>query len=287
MPKDTSPDVSEMNAELARDYARVEQAIAFLIEHQEDQPELDAVANQMGVNPFHAQRVFTRWAGVSPKKFLSFLTVEQAKRRLEESASVFDASLDVGLSGPSRLHDMMITVEAMTPGEYKAQGADLVIRHGVAATPFGAALVMVSKRGLCGLEFLDDDEAELLQDAKARWPLSRFLQDAKAASAVASQVFSGGEVSVLLSGTPWQLQVWSALLRIPPGKIVSYGQIAEAVCTKKASRAVGTAVAANHIGYVVPCHRVLRSTGLFKRYRWGAPRRWAMLAREAAVQELA
>ena len=283
MPKDTSPDPSRANADLARDYARVERAIAFLVGHQQNQPDLGAVADHMGVSPFHAHRLFTRWAGVSPKKFLSFLTVEQAKRKLEESASVFDASLEVGLSGPSRLHDMMVTVEAMTPGEYKAQGAALTIRHGVAATPYGLALVMISDRGLCGLEFIDGDEAELLKDAKARWPLSTFVEDTRTVTSMIEEVFAGGDISVLLKGTPWQIQVWSALLRIPPGKIVSYGQIAEAVCTHKASRAVGTAVAANRIGYVVPCHRVLRATGLFKRYRWGAPRRWAMLAREAGL----
>ncbi len=173
----------------------------------------------------------------------------------------------------------------MTPGEYKAQGADLTIRYGVAATPYGEALVMVSERGLCGLEFIDGDEQDNLNNAKARWPLSRFVEDADAVAFVSADIFSGGDVSILLKGTPWQIQVWSALLRIPPGSIVSYGQIADAVCTRKASRTVGTAVAANHVGYVVPCHRVLRSTGLFKRYRWGAPRRWAMLAREVCSQE--
>ena len=281
MPKDASPDSAIVNADLARDYVRVEQATAFLIDHQSDQPELEAVADHIGLSAFHTQRLFTRWAGVSPKKFLSYVTVEQAKQKLEESVSVFDTSLDVGLSGPSRLHDMMVTVEAMTPGEYKTQGVDLTIRHGLVATPFGEALVMLSERGLCGLEFVAGDEQTLLSDAKARWPLSRFVEDADAVASTAVDIFSGRDVSVLLKGTPWQIQVWSALLRVPPGSIVSYGQIADAVCTRKASRAVGTVVAANHIGYVVPCHRVLRSTGLFKRYRWGAPRRWAMLAREA------
>ena len=285
MPKDATPNLVSEHAEAACDYARVEQAIAFLIENRQAQPSLDDVADLLGLSSFHTQRLFTRWAGISPKKFLSYLTVEHAKERLEESSSVLDASYDVGLSGPSRLHDMMVTVEAMTPGDYKSQGADLTIRNGVAATPYGDALVLVSDSGLCGLEFIYGDADDLLTAAKARWPLSQFVQDNKIAEDISRTVFGGGDVSVLLKGTPWQIQVWSALLHIPPGKIVSYGQIADAVGTRKASRAVGTAVAANHIGYVVPCHRVLRATGSFKRYRWGAPRRWAMLAYEAAAQE--
>ena len=263
MPKDASPYFSTTNADAARDYARVEQAIAFLIERRQEQPSLEAVAANLGLSPFHVQRLFTRWAGVSPKRFLSYLTVEHAKRRLEQSASVFDASLDVGLSGSSRLHDMMVTVEAMTPGDYKVQGADLTIRHGRVPTPFGDALIMVSDRCLCGLEFIDTDTDAVLDAAKMRWPLSCFVQDDAAVSTVAGKVFDAGKVSVLLKGTPWQLQVWSALLRVPPAQTVSYGQIADAVYTRKASRAVGTAVAANHIGYIVPCHRVLRATGLF------------------------
>lgn len=283
MPKDASPARLADTTYSARDYDRVENAIAFLLENRTVQPSLDDVAKHIGLSPFHTQRLFTRWAGVSPKKFLSYVTVEYAKQQLEESSSILDASFDVGLSGPSRLHDMMLSVEAMTPGDYKTQGAELTIRYGQAATPYGPALLLVSDRGLCGLEFIADDVEELLAVSKARWPLSRFVRDDKTAKAEARKIFGGGEVSVLMKGTPWQIQVWSALLRVPPGRIVSYGQIADAVCTRKASRAVGTAVAANHVGYVVPCHRVLRATGLFKRYRWGAPRRWAMLAQEAAT----
>ncbi|MEQ9110114.1 MAG: methylated-DNA--[protein]-cysteine S-methyltransferase [Rhodospirillaceae bacterium] len=267
----------------ARDYQRVEQAIAYIIEHRVSQPELEDVAANIGLSPFHTQRLFSRWAGVSPKRFLSYLTVEHAKQKLEESVSVLDAALDIGLSGPSRLYDLMVSVEAMTPGEYKTQGSDIVISYGQALTPFGAALLLVSDRGLCGLEFFTDDFAVLLDTAKARWPLSYFEEDQSLAKEMASRIFSADDtVPILMKGTSWQLQVWSALLRVPPGVITSYGQIAENLCTKKASRAVGTAVAANHIGYVVPCHRVLRTTGMFKRYRWGAPRRWAMLAKESA-----
>lgn len=289
MPEDASPKSAASNVVTSRDYDRVEQAITFLIDQARGQPTLDDVAHHIGLSPFHAQRLFTRWAGVSPKRFLSYVTIEHAKQRLEESATVFDAALDTGLSGGSRLHDLMVSVEAMTPGDYKTRGKALTIEHGIAPTPYGTALFMISDRGLCGLEFIDDaagaSAASLLVDAKGRWPLSRFTQSASAAKAMSETIFrKGGTVPVLMKGTPWQVQVWSALLRIPSGSIVSYGQIAADVCTRKASRAVGTAVAANHIGFVVPCHRVLRSTGLFKRYRWGAPRRWAMLAREACAK---
>ncbi len=276
----------QKDSDAARDYVRVERAIDYLVSHRESQPSLDAVADHVGLSAFHTQRLFTRWAGVSPKRFLSYLTVEHAKQRLEESASVFDAAFDAGLSGSSRLHDLMVSAEAMTPGEYKAQGSDITIRYGVAPTPYGDALFLVSDRGLCGLEFFSSGLDTLLADAKSRWPLSQFVEAHATAAEAAQRIFgSRDSISILMKGTSWQLQVWSALLRIPEGSIVSYGQIADAVCTRKASRAVGTAVAANHIGYIVPCHRVLRATGLFKRYRWGAPRRWAMLAREAAVDD--
>jgi AraC family transcriptional regulator, regulatory protein of adaptative response / methylated-DNA-[protein]-cysteine methyltransferase len=266
----------------ARDYERVERAITFLIENRDAQPSLEDVSEQLGLSAFHVQRLFTRWAGVSPKRFLSYLTIEHAKYRLEQSASVLEAAYDAGLSGSSRLHDLMVSAEAMTPGEYKAMGSDLTIRHGLVPTPYGRALFLVSDRGLCGLEFVDGAPEALLADAKERWPLSQFIEDQSVAQAMSRKVFTESEtIPILMKGTPWQLQVWSALLRIPGGSIVSYGQIADSVCSRKASRAVGTAVAANHIGYVVPCHRVLRATGLFKRYRWGAPRRWAILAREA------
>lgn len=271
----------------ARDYGRVERAIEFLIENRNVQPNLEDVSEKIGLSVFHAQRLFTRWAGVSPKRFLSYLTVEHAKHRLEQSASVLEAAYDAGLSGSSRLHDLMVSAEAMTPGQYKAMGSDLTIRHGLVQTPYGEALFLVSDRGLCGLEFVDGAPDVLLTDARERWPLSQFIEDQSAVQAMSRKVFAEGEtIPILMKGTPWQLQVWSALLRIPEGSIVSYGQIADSVCSRKAARAVGTAVAANHIGYVVPCHRVLRATGLFKRYRWGAPRRWAMLAQEAVPDDI-
>jgi AraC family transcriptional regulator of adaptative response/methylated-DNA-[protein]-cysteine methyltransferase len=270
----------------AADYARIARAIETMVAAASGggtSPSLTELAAQADLSPFHFQRLFKRWAGVSPKQFAGFLTLEHAKTTLEQSVSVLNTAFDVGLSGGSRLHDLFVSVEAMTPGEYKTQGRDLVIRHGVHDTPFGPALILVTDRGVCGFDFIAGTPARALKDAKARWPLSRFVADDKATAAVAAKMFTRTkDMRLLLRGTNFQLQVWAALLRIPPANISTYGAIAEAIGKPKAVRAVGPALAATPIGYLVPCHRVLRSTGLFKNYRWGASRRHAMLAWEAA-----
>ncbi|MHB1204449.1 MAG: methylated-DNA--[protein]-cysteine S-methyltransferase [Rhodospirillaceae bacterium] len=272
----------------AKDYSRIAAAIDTMVAAASKSgpaPSLAKLAEQANLSPFHFQRMFKRWAGVSPKQFASYLTLEQAKATLEQSASVLGTAFDVGLSGSSRLHDLFVAVEAMTPGEYKAQGRDLVIRHGVHETPFGPALILVTDRGVCGFDFIGGNEAAALKTARARWPLSCFVPDHAATAAVAANMFStSGDMRLLLRGTNFQIQVWSALLRIPPAGISTYGAIAKAIGKPKAVRAVGSALAANPVGYLVPCHRVLRSTGLFKTYRWGATRRHAMLAWEAARQ---
>lgn len=269
-----------------RDYDRVAQAIEFILAGQECHPSLDEIAAHVNLSPFHFQRLFKRWAGISPKQFARFLTVEYAKAALEKSATVLSASVDANLSGTSRLHDAFMAVEAMTPGDYKAQGRDLVIRYGFHATPFGRALLLATQRGICGLEFLVGDEgAATLEAAKARWPLSRFVADQERTAAVAAKLGQPGLAAgerLLLKGTNFQIQVWRALLRVPSAAIVTYGDIAREIRAVKAMRAVGTALGQNTIGYLVPCHRVLRSTGLFKSYRWGATRRRAMLAWEAS-----
>jgi len=271
-----------------RDYDRIAKAIDHIVTTRTGQPSLEELAAHVGLSPFHFQRLFKRWAGVSPKQFLGYLTVEHAKASLEKSQSVLTTSFDTGLSGGARLHDQFVAVEAMTPGEYKAQGRDLVIRHGVHDTVFGPALILTTARGVCGLEFIaDGSAAQALAAAKARWPLSTFLVDVKATGAAARQIFAkeDGDKSrprLLLRGTNFQLQVWSALLRVPAGSIVTYGDLARVVCSPAAVRAVGTALGQNTVGYLVPCHRVLRATGLFKAYRWGATRRRAMLAWEAS-----
>lgn len=271
------------------DYARVEAAINHIMAERDTPPSLETLAKRAGLSPFHFQRVFKRWAGVSPKQFASYISVAYAKTALEASSSLLDVALDTGLSGPSRLHDLFVSVEAMTPGQYKAQGRDLVIRYGTADLPFGRALILMTDRGVCGIDFTEGEDAATLERAKRNWPLSRFESDQEAALQMAARIFSvenehggGARPPLLLRGTNFQIQVWSALLRVPAGSVASYGDIAKAVGKPKAARAVGAALGANTLAYVVPCHRVLRATGLFKSYRWGAPRRWAMLGWEAA-----
>jgi AraC family transcriptional regulator of adaptative response/methylated-DNA-[protein]-cysteine methyltransferase len=276
------------------DYARVERAIRYLDRHREAQPDLDAVAAVMGLSPGHAQRVFARWAGVSPKQFLGLLTVEAAKARLQEAESLLGTALDVGLSGPSRLHDLFLKVEAMTPGEYKAQGAAMTMRWAVHPTPFGEALLVATEHGLARLAFRAGETVdEALAEARAAWPLSTFTHDPEATAGYAERIFAGPDgppdrpLRVLVKGGPFQVQVWRALLRIPPGTTVTYGGLARALGKPGAARAVGTACAQNRIAYLIPCHRVIRETGALGGYRWGLAMKRAMLAREAAAQAAA
>jgi AraC family transcriptional regulator, regulatory protein of adaptative response / methylated-DNA-[protein]-cysteine methyltransferase len=271
------------------DYRRIERAIRYLDAHVVDQPSLEEVAREIGLSPFHAQRLFTRWAGISPKRFLGLLTVGHAKAALQAGESVLDASYEVGLSGPSRLHDLFTTYEAMTPGEYKEQGARLVIRYGVHATPFGEALLLATERGIAGLSFLDDGPDEAIEEARAAWPLSRLVEDPDASGALIAPLFRGGGAPprLLLKGTNFQVKVWSALLRVPSGRVVSYLDLASAIGQPRAVRAVGAALASNPLGFVVPCHRVIRATGALGDYRWGRVRRRALLAWEAAQAEAA
>jgi AraC family transcriptional regulator of adaptative response/methylated-DNA-[protein]-cysteine methyltransferase len=272
------------------DYRRIERAIRFLDAHVVDQPSLEDVAREIGLSPFHAQRLFTRWAGISPKRFLGLLTVGHAKVALQAGESVLDATYEVGLSGPSRLHDLFVTYEAMTPGEYKQQGSGLVIRYGVHPTPFGGALLLTTERGIAGLSFVDDDPEEAIDEARAAWPLSRLIEDREATGALVARLFdgAGGEPTrLLLRGTNFQVKVWSALLRVPAGRVVSYLDLATALGQPRAVRAVGSALAHNPVGFVVPCHRVIRATGALGDYRWGTVRRRALLAWEAAQIEAA
>jgi len=278
-----------MNAAVApRDFERVAQAIRYLDEHREEQPGLDEVAGAIGLSPFHFQRLFRRWAGISPKRFLQVLTAEHAKTMLRDSASLLDTSLETGLSGPGRLHDVFVALEAMTPGDYKAEGAGLDIEFGAAATPFGTALIARTQRGVCGLEFLEPEEDAGPGEAalRRRWPGARWLRRDATAREVASRIFvrkSAPEpLTLLVRGTNFQVQVWRALLRVPPGRVVAYGDLARGVGNPGASRAVGAAVASNPVAYLIPCHRVIRSTGAVGGYRWGTERKLAMLAWEDA-----
>ncbi|GAB4351349.1 MAG: methylated-DNA--[protein]-cysteine S-methyltransferase [Gammaproteobacteria bacterium] len=270
-----------------RDYQRVAEAIRYLAQHRHQQPELGELARQIGLSPFHLQRLFVRWAGVSPKQFLSYLTVEHAKQLLREERSVLDAALESGLSGPGRLHDQFVTLEAMTPGEYKRCGAQLTLSYGVHPTPFGLALVLLTGRGICGLRFLEPgEERAALEAARAEWPASRFVEAPGQTAEALKRILapSGSRERLLVRGSRLQIQVWRALLAIPPGRVVSYGALAEALGHPRAGRAIGTAIGANPVALIIPCHRVLRANGAITGYRWGAERKAAMIAWETARQ---
>jgi AraC family transcriptional regulator of adaptative response/methylated-DNA-[protein]-cysteine methyltransferase len=283
-----------MYAEQTTDYQRIAAAIAYLEEHHQEQPSLDELAAHLGLSPYHLQRIFTRWAGISPKRFLQYLTVEHAKQLLAESHNLLDVTYETGLSSPGRLHDLFVTVEAMTPGEFKQGGTGLDIVYGVHDTPFGSCLLAITARGVCGLSFLkgggQDAELAALQ---ARWPHARLAWGPAETAPVVERVFGDPglaetrPISLLLSGTNFQIRVWDALLRLPPGNVCTYEDVAHAIGQPSAARAVGAAVGANHVAYLIPCHRVIRKSGAIQDYRWGATRKKAMLGWEAARKERA
>ena len=269
----------------SRDYARVERAISYLEENFREQPELEAVAEAVGLSAAHFQRMFKRWAGISPKRFTQYLTLDHARRRLADSVSVLDASYDSGLSGPGRLHDLFVTYEAMTPGDYKRDGDGIEIVYGVHPSPFGPCFIGETERGVCALGFSDDAASAIpLEDFKQRWCNASFREDHKQTAGTAARIFgaAGGKLALDLRGTNFQLKVWEALLRIPAGAVVSYDALAGALDKPGAARAVGGAVAANPVSYLIPCHRVIRKSGRFHNYYWGPERKRAMLAWEAA-----
>jgi AraC family transcriptional regulator, regulatory protein of adaptative response / methylated-DNA-[protein]-cysteine methyltransferase len=279
--------MDQLASHSGRDYDRVERAIRFIAENRLERPSLDQVAAAMGVSPFHAQRLFSRWAGVSPKRFLGLLTVEHAKSLLRSDESVLGAAFEVGLSGGSRLHDLFVGFEAITPGEYKSLGADLALRWGVHGTPFGPALLVASDRGLTRLVFLDGGHLDrALAEAQADWPLSRLVEDAEATRGYAEAAFGPDRAAeplrLFAKGTPFQIQVWRALMRVPGGAAATYGDLATAMGRSGASRAVGGACRANRIGVLIPCHRVIRETGALGGYQWGLERKQAVLAWESA-----
>ena len=270
------------------DYDRIAQAIRFIEQNHRRQPSLEEVARSVYLSEFHFQRLFRRWVGISPKRFLQFLTVEHAKRRLEECRSVLDATYDAGLSSPGRLHDLFVTLEAVTPGEYKARGAGLRIGYGVHDTPFGPALLAATERGLCSLAFVEEDgPGAAVDELRERWSSATVAEDARVTEPLARRIFAsdgddGQPIPLFVQGTNHQVRVWEALLRVPAGAMVSYEQLAAAAGRPDAVRAVAGAVARNQIGYVIPCHRVIRKLGAFGGYRWGSARKQAILGWEAA-----
>jgi AraC family transcriptional regulator of adaptative response/methylated-DNA-[protein]-cysteine methyltransferase len=268
------------------DYRRMARAIRFLSENYAEQPSLEEAASVSGLSPFHFQRLFSRYVGVSPKAFVGNLTLAHAKAELERGASVLDAALDAGLSGPSRLHDLCLKIEAMTPGDYAKGGEGLRVDYGFHDCPFGTALILMTAKGVCGVAFGNEGEETLmLKDMTTRWPRAEFRENPARTEDIARRIFAPGaqgEIALHLMGTPWQVQVWQALLAIPEGHFATYRAIAEKVCSANASRAVGAAVGKNPISYLIPCHRVLGSDGKLTGYHWGVARKRAMLAVEAA-----
>jgi AraC family transcriptional regulator of adaptative response/methylated-DNA-[protein]-cysteine methyltransferase len=274
------------------DYLRIEKAIQFLTENYHHQPSLDEVARSVNLSEYHFQRLFRGWAGISPKRLVQFLTLEYAKKALEESRSVLEASYDAGLSSPSRLHDLFVNVEAMTPGAFKSKGAGLEISYGFHPSPFGECLLAVTERGICGLGFVaDGGRARALKDFKQRWPAARFQENPQKTRIYIDRIFSSKKrngahpVKLLLLGTNFQIKVWEALLRVPLGSVVSYEDLARRLGKPAASRAVGSAVGRNPISFLIPCHRAIRKMGITGDYHWGAARKKAILAWEAALQK--
>lgn len=271
----------------ARDYQRIARAIEYLQRRGAEQPELAEVASHVNLSEHHFQRLFTRWAGVSPKRFLQYLTLEHAKSRLAGSRNVLDLAGEVGLSGPGRLHDLFVTLEAVSPGEYKAGGAGLEIRYGTHDSPFGSVVIAASPRGICSLHFLDDgDDAAAL--IRAEWPRAELRRDAGTTAALAERVFHplasqpGEPLALLVKGSNFQIKVWRALLALPFGAVATYRHVAASIGAPAAARAVGNAVGANPVGWLIPCHRVIRESGELNRYRWGTTRKAAMIGWEAA-----
>ena len=269
------------------DFERIATAIAYIQEHFREQPDLDEVAAHVNLSPFHFQRLFSNWAGVSPKKFLQYTSIEYAKRLLgEQQASLFDTALETGLSGTGRLHDLFVNLEGMTPGEYKNGGELLIITYRFAATIFGNALIATTPKGLCHLMFITNEE-DAFAELTNRFPKARFINGEHEFHQQALQMLNGLEIDqknpirLHLKGSAFQLKVWQALLQIPSGELSSYGKLASAIEQPTASRAVGTAIGDNPIAYLIPCHRVLQTSGKLGGYRWGTPRKSLMIGWEA------
>jgi AraC family transcriptional regulator of adaptative response/methylated-DNA-[protein]-cysteine methyltransferase len=271
-----------------RDYDSVRRAIAFITEHWRGQPSIEAMADAASVTPDELHHLFRRWAGLTPKAFMQALTLDHAKSMLRDSASVLDAALDSGLSGPGRLHDLFVTHEAMSPGEWKSGGGGMTLRYGFHPSPFGTAIVMATDRGLAGLAFADaGEEQAAFTDMKRRWPNAIYVEDFLSTAPLAKRIFDpklwrpDEPLRVVLIGTDFEVRVWQTLLKIPMGRAVSYSDIASKIENPKASRAVGAAVGRNPVSFVVPCHRALGKSGALTGYHWGITRKQAMLGWEA------
>lgn len=284
-----SCDLNKHTVQSLKDYDTIRRSIEYLTLNWQEQPNLDDLADHVGLSSFYLQKLFTRWTGgLSPKGFVQAVTLDHAKRLLDQSASILETSLKVGLSGPSRLHDLFITHEAITPGTYKAKGKGLVMRYGFHPSPFGQALIMVTDHGLAGLAFADQDkEAEAMQDMQCRCPQADYIEDIKATRVMALHIFNPAQwqpdspLRITMIGTDFEIRVWETLLKIPFGYATTYSDVARKIGNPKASRAVGSAVGRNPISFVVPCHRVLAKDGGLGGYHWGLTRKQAILGWEA------
>lgn len=268
------------------DYQRIAKAIDYIITNFRQQPDLDEVARQVHVSPFHFQRMFKEWAGVSPKKFLQYISIEHAKNLLKENKPLSDVSFETGFSGTSRLHDLFISIEGMTPGEYKNGGEELHINYSFAESPFGNIIVASTTKGICHLAFADN-ERKALGELKTLFPQAFFKQVVDAIQQNALFIFTQDwknldKIKLHLKGTAFQLKIWEALLKVPMGGLTTYSGLASSVGNPNASRAVGTAVGDNPVAFLIPCHRVIKSTGMIGQYHWGSNRKTAIIGWEAA-----
>jgi len=281
-----------MNTQEQLNYHRIAEAISYLQENFKAQPDLDLIAEKVNLSPFHFQRLFTEWAGVSPKKFLQYLSLSYAKDMLKnEQATLFDVAFETGLSGTGRLHDLFVNIEGMTPGEFKNGGENLIINYNYHHTPFGNLLIAATAKGICYMAFADD-EALAFEELNRQFPKANFNKLTDKNQEDALQIFGSNwnetkKLKLHLKGTPFQLKVWETLLKIPKGNFTTYGSIAQTIGNVNASRAVGSAIGSNPIAFLIPCHRVIQSSGNFGQYHWGRVRKTAILGWEAAQINLA
>ncbi len=272
----------------SEDYERIAKAIAFMRQNHRSQPALATISQQVHLSEYHFQRLFTRWTGISPKRFLQYLTVEYAKTKIAQTKSVLDLTLEAGLSSPGRLHDLFVTLEAMSPGEFKTGGKGLQIWYGIHDTPFGRSLIATTARGVCHLHFLDAVERQAEQMLRLEWANAEIIHDQEMTQGLCDRLLnpvalrSGKPLVLLVKGTNFQIQVWRALLNVPFGGVTTYQHLAEAIGRPTAARAVGNAVGNNPVGYLIPCHRVIRESGELGGYRWGLERKTLMLGWEAS-----
>lgn len=271
-------------------FNRIAEAIIYIQANFKKQPSLEEIAAQVNLSPFHFQKLFTEWAGTSPKRFLQYISIEYAKKLLKENRTLFDTALETGLSGTGRLHDLFIKIEGMTPGEYKNGGENLTINYSFADSPFGNLLVASTKKGICHIAFCNDEHTAI-QNLKKQFPLANFIYEMDLEQQNAMLIFSRDwsqlrQIILHVKGSDFQLKVWETLLKIPMGKLATYGSIAQKIQNPKASRAVGTAIGDNPVAFLIPCHRVIQSSGALGGYHWGTDRKSAIIGWEAALTEL-